>query len=223
MCSRAWKRSRSSARSMASGDGADDRNPGLLQRHRQLQRRLAAELDDDSDGFLDGDDLQHVLQGEGLEVEPVGGVVVGGDGLGVAVDHDRLEPVLGQGEDAVDAAVVELDPLADAVGAAAEDHDLLAIGRRRLAFALVGGVEVGGVGLELGAAGVDPLVDRADFHVRDGRVRTSPSVIPQSCARRRSEKPSCLASRSSSRKGSAPALATRPAASTSRFSKSTIC
>jgi glycosyltransferase involved in cell wall biosynthesis len=75
------------------------------------------------------DDLQHVLERQRLEVEAVGGVVVGGDGLRVAVDHDGLVAVLAHGEGGVHAAVVELDALADAVRAAAEDHDL----RRRTA------------------------------------------------------------------------------------------
>src|SRR5438034_10622649 len=64
----------------------------------------------------------------------------------------------------MDAAVVELDPLPDPVRPAAEDDDLL-LGpyRLRLVVArLVGGVEVGRVRLELGAAGVDGLVDGLD-------------------------------------------------------------
>src|SRR5690606_10535370 len=55
-----------------------------------------------------------------------------------------------------------LDALADAVGPAAEDEHLPAIGRRRLALVLVRRVEVRRVRLELGAAGVDALVDRDD-------------------------------------------------------------
>ena len=63
-------------------------------RVRELQRRLAAELDDDAQRpalALLGDHVEHVLGRQRLEIEAVGGVVVGGDGLGVAVDHDRLE------------------------------------------------------------------------------------------------------------------------------------
>jgi hypothetical protein len=108
-----------------------------------------------------GRDLEHVLGGERLEVEAVRGVVVGRDGLGVAVDHDGLEAGSREGEGGVHAAVVELDALADAVGAAAEDDDLAAIADLGLVLALVGGVEVGGVGDELGGAGVDALVDGA--------------------------------------------------------------
>ena len=88
--------------------------------------RLAAELDDDAVQravrFLALEDLDHVLFGERLEVEAVGGVVVGRDGFGVAVDHDGLVAGVAEGEGGVAAAIVELDALADAVGAAAEDR-----------------------------------------------------------------------------------------------------
>ena len=113
-------------------------------------------------------DLDDVLRGERLEVQAVGGVVVGGDGLRVAVHHDGLVPGLGQGVSRVHAAVVELDALADAVRAAAEDEDLLALagirlaGRGVLELVLVGGVEVRREGLEFRRAGVDALVDRMD-------------------------------------------------------------
>jgi hypothetical protein len=119
-------------------------------------------------GLLDAQDLHDVLEGHGLEVEAVGGVVVGADRLGVAVDHDGLVARLGEREAGVAAAVVELDPLADAVGAAAEDDDLLRVGGPRLVLDLahrggfVGRVHVGGLGLELGGAGVDALEDGGD-------------------------------------------------------------
>jgi hypothetical protein len=47
------------------GRGAEDRDAGFLQRRGELQRRLAAELDDDADQLaprlLDVEDLEHVL------------------------------------------------------------------------------------------------------------------------------------------------------------------
>ena len=69
---------------------------GRFQRLRELERRLAAELHDDARArvpaaLLDPHDLDHVLGGQRLEIEPVGGVVIGRDGLRVAVDHDRLD------------------------------------------------------------------------------------------------------------------------------------
>ena len=103
------------------GRGAHDRHAVVLERLREAQRGLSAELDDharDRSGErLRVDDLQHVLEGERLEVQPVGGVVVRGDGLGVAVDHHGLVARVAQREGGVDAGVVELDALADAVRA----------------------------------------------------------------------------------------------------------
>ena len=60
------------------------------------------------------------------------------------------------------AAVVELDALADAVGPAAQHHDLAARGRLGLALLLVGGIQVGRLRRELRRAGVDALVHRTD-------------------------------------------------------------
>ncbi len=140
---------------------AQQRDAHLLQLAGDVQR-LAAELDDDAVGPLGLDDVQHVLGGQRLEVQPVGGVVVGADRLGVAVDHDGLVALLAEGQGGVDAAVVELDALSDAVRAAAEDHDLLAAARTALLYLLVGGVEVGPVAVHLARAGVHQFIDRLD-------------------------------------------------------------
>ena len=122
-------------------------------------------------------DFEHVLGGQRLEIEPVGGVVVGRDGLRVAVDHDGLVARLAQREAGVAAAIVELDALADAVRPAAEDDDLLArpwAAPRRPALpakgARIGRVHVGGGRGELGRAGVDALVDRAHAERAAARV-----------------------------------------------------
>ncbi len=140
--------------------GADDRHAGLFEGAAELQRGLAAVLDDHALGLLDADDLKDVLEGHRLEVQAVGGVIVGGDGFRVAVDHDGLVAVFAHRQRRVHAAVVELDALADAVRTAAEDHDLLAARRVGLALFLIGRIHVGGVGGELGGAGIDALVDR---------------------------------------------------------------
>ena len=100
-----------------------------LQRRGEIERRLAAELHDRADAFLLLVNLQHVLERERLEIQAVAGVVVGRDGLGIRVDHHGLEADLAQREGRVHAAVVELDALADAVRAAAEDHDLFLLRR----------------------------------------------------------------------------------------------
>src|SRR4029079_985554 len=111
----------------------------FLQRRRELERRLSAELDDHavqrSVGLFGADDLQYVLGGQWLEIGTVGGVVVGRDGLRVAVDHDRLVAGVGEREARVATAIVEFDSLADTVRATTQDDDLIATGR----FGLIDG------------------------------------------------------------------------------------
>ena len=74
--------------------GAEDRRARLFDDMGELQRRLAAELHDhaleEPTLALLVENGQHVLGGQRLEIEPVRGVVVGRDGLRIAVDHDRL-------------------------------------------------------------------------------------------------------------------------------------
>ena len=124
------------------GRGTEDRNARGGERLGELQRCLPAKLHDDALQaavlLLGCDDLEHVLGRERLEVEPVGGVVVGRHRLRVAVDHDRFVARGREREAGVAAAVVELDALPDAVGAAAEDDDLLRRAGARLAIGSVG-------------------------------------------------------------------------------------
>ena len=121
---------------MLLGIGADDGHAQLLQRQRQIQRRLPAELHDHAVRLLRVVDVQNFFQRERLEVQPVAGVVVGRDGLRIAVDHDRLEAEILQREGRMAAAVIELDSLPDAVGPAAQDHDFLARAGRGFALAI---------------------------------------------------------------------------------------
>src|SRR5712675_659407 len=144
------------------GRGADDRHSVRLEIPGELQRRLTAELDDHAVGFFLVDDLEDVLQRKRLEIEAVGGIVVGRDRFRVAVDHDRLEAVFAQRERRVHAAVVELDALSDAIRSAPQDDHLFPIGGRRLALLLVSGVHVRGPRREFRRAGIDSLVRRAD-------------------------------------------------------------
>ncbi len=148
------------------GRGAHDRHAVVLEGLRETQRGLAAELDDDArdrSGLRLGvDDLQDVLERQRLEVQTVGGVVVRGDGLGVAVDHHGLVARVAECEGGVDAGVVELDALADAVGTRAEDDHGGLLARGDLGLLVVRGVEVRRLGGELGGEGVDRLVDRPD-------------------------------------------------------------
>ena len=110
----------------------------------EIQRSLSAELRDDTDRFLFIVDTEDILERQRLKVELVGGVVVCGDRLRVAVDDDRLKAELPERFRGVDTAVIELDTLADPVRASAEDHDLLRIRVDRVVVRrVVGRVEIG--------------------------------------------------------------------------------
>ena len=125
--------------------GADDGHAGGFQTTSQFQRCLTAVLHDHTLGLLNVDNFQHVFQGDRLKIQPVGGVVIGGHGLRVTVDHDGFIAVFTHGQGRVHTAVVELDALADPVRATADHHNFLAIAGICLALFLIGGVHVGGV------------------------------------------------------------------------------
>ena len=139
---------------------ADDGHSRSMQPVHEFQGRLATELHDDPFRALNFDDGQDILERYRLEVQAVRRVVVGGNGLRVAIDHDRLEPVLAHGQRRVNAAVVELDTLADPVRAPAEHHDLSGVARRRFTLLFEGGIEVCRACRKLRRAGVHPLEDR---------------------------------------------------------------
>jgi hypothetical protein len=107
-----------------------------------------------SSGLDHGEDRLLV---ERLEVEAGAAVEVGADGLRVAVDHDRRHALTAQRLRGLDAAVVELDTLADPDRPAAEHHHRVAIRHRPLVLGLDGRVVVRGGGGELGSTGVDAL------------------------------------------------------------------
>ena len=152
------------------GLGAHDVYAALLEHTRQLKRGLAAKRHHDAVGALNIDDIHDVLIGERLKVQTVGRVIVGRDGLRVAVDHDGLEAAGRQRVARVHAAVIELDTLANAVGAGAQDHRLGLVRRRGLvgSHALLG-IRARAVDVlvrlvvvlrgarELGRAGIDRL------------------------------------------------------------------
>ena len=148
------------------GLGAHDGDACRLEPAGEVDGGLAAQRHDDAHGLLDLDDVHDVLKGERLEVEAVGGVVVGRDGLGVAVDHDRLVALCLERIGGVHAAVIKLDALANAVGAGRENHHAGFLGLRALggAAVLVGEVVVARAGGKLACAGIDGLHERAHAH-----------------------------------------------------------
>ena len=69
--------------SNALGRRAENRNSGLEQAVRQVQRGLPAHLDDHTDRLFGFVNVHHIFEGERLEVKFVGGIVVGRNGLRV--------------------------------------------------------------------------------------------------------------------------------------------
>ena len=68
--------------------GAKDGHMLLIEAHGEVVGYLSAGGDDDAIGLFQFDDVHNALEGEFVKVEPVAHVIVGGDGLGVVVDHD---------------------------------------------------------------------------------------------------------------------------------------
>ena len=143
----------------ALGGCANDIDAVFLERHGEVEWRLAAELCNGPRAPFPLVYMQDVLESQRFEEELVAGVVVGGDGLRVGVDHEGLEAVFLEGEGGVHAAIVELNALTDAVGATAEDHDLL-LGRGcdLVIPTVIGRVVIRGVGLEFCGTGIDQPV-----------------------------------------------------------------
>ena len=140
--------------------GADNGHAGPGQIAGQFQWRLAPELNDDPFRLLQVNDLQHILEGDRLEKESVRGVVIGGDRLGIAIDHDGFVAVFTHGQCCVDTTVVKLNALPDTIGPAAQHHNLASISGSRLTLFLIGGVHISGGSRKLGGAGIHAFVDR---------------------------------------------------------------
>ena len=103
---------------------------GLGQRHREVERRLAAEPGEQAVRPLARDHRLDRVDGQRLEVDGVGDVGVGHDRRRVGVDEDRPDALLAQRAAGLRAGVVELGRLADDDRPGAEDQD------RRAASAL---------------------------------------------------------------------------------------
>ena len=146
------------------GAGAQDGQTGVCQGLGQVDGRLSPKLHHRRRGDVVHrfvvDDVPHRLLIQRLKVKTVAGVKVGGHRFRVGVDHHAGDACRRQCPCGVDAAVVELDPLPNADGAAADDDGLPAGQGRSLVFLLVGAVVVGSNRLKLGGAGVHHLVHR---------------------------------------------------------------
>src|SRR6185437_6645716 len=79
-----------------------------------------------------------------------------------AVDHDGFETVFAQCERRMTTAIVKLNALANAVGSAAQDDDLLFRRRWRFVFFFVRGIEIRRVALKLRGTRVHQLINRTN-------------------------------------------------------------
>ena len=101
--------------------------PARLKRHSEIERRLAAELDDDTVRLFTLGNIEHILKGKGFKIEFVRRIIVGAHRFRVAVHHNRFVPEVFQRKGGMDTAVVEFDALPYPVRSAAEDHDLFPV------------------------------------------------------------------------------------------------
>ena len=123
----AAKRVRSSVRSIASAPMPGRDTPAASRRAARLSGVWPPNWTSAGSGAspsrrLRGDDLEHALGVERLEVQARRGVEVGRDRLGVRVDHHRRHAAVAERRRRLDRAVVELDALADAHRPRADDE-----------------------------------------------------------------------------------------------------
>src|SRR5437868_1440365 len=144
------------------GLGAQDADSSRRQSAGELERSLTTQLHDHAKRLFALHYVENVLEGERLEVKLVGDVEIGGDGLRVRVDHDRLVTLLAQRQCRAHAAVVELDALSDAVRTTAEDDDRLLARPGAFAFLVVATVQIWRRRWKLTGTGIDHLVSRDD-------------------------------------------------------------
>src|SRR6266516_6242476 len=123
--------------------GAENGNAGRFQSIGEIERRLSAELHDYAFGFFLIVNIEHVLKRKRLKIKFVAGIVIGRNRFRIGVNHDGFETELAQGEGGVDAAIIEFDALANAVGPATENHDFALTAFAALVLASVGGVVIG--------------------------------------------------------------------------------
>src|ERR1700730_1389019 len=153
--------------------GTDDIDTVRLQGRREVQRCLTAKLYDRSPALLLLIDVQYIFQGQRLKIEFVAGIVVGRDRLRIRVYHHSLESFLFERERGVDATVIKLDSLSDAIWSATKYHHPAAVSFPNLILLSVGGVIVWGVSFKLGRESIDEPVGR--------QYRCCMSLFPYLC------------------------------------------
>src|SRR5271157_2772667 len=99
-------------------------SPGGLQSLGKIKRSLSSKLDYYSERIFRLEYMKHVFQGHRLEEQLVRRVVIGAHCFRVGIHHDTLITLFTQGKGCMNAAVIELDALADAVRASPQYDNL---------------------------------------------------------------------------------------------------
>src|SRR3989344_6684203 len=71
------------------------------------------------------DDIEHALKREFVEVEAIRHVVIGRDGLGIGIDHDRAATLCTQRFERLYARPVEFNGATDCIGSGAKNGNLI--------------------------------------------------------------------------------------------------
>ena len=96
---------------------ANNGDIGCCQSPCKIEWSLSTKLNNDSIWLDAVANVEHVFGGQRFKEQDVAGVVVGADRFWVAIDHDRFNTHLAQGETGMAAAVIKLDSLTNTIGA----------------------------------------------------------------------------------------------------------
>jgi len=135
--------------------GADDWDTFFVEGFRQFEGRLTAQLDDDAIRFFEVKNFLDVFPVNRFEIEFIGHIEIGRDRFRIAVNHDGFVAGFFDCHEAVNAAVIELDTLANPVGSGAENDNFLFTGTGdTFVFLIEGRVEIGRLRFKFCGAGI---------------------------------------------------------------------
>jgi hypothetical protein len=145
---------------------------------RKIERRLSAELDDDTLRLFAVDDGQHIFERERFEIEAVGGVVVRRNRFRITIHHDGFETVFAKRVGGVATAVIEFNSLPDTIRAAAENHNFWALLHVGFVFVFVSGIHVRRERFKFSGAGIHAFENGSDAVARALETHRSGRTFP---------------------------------------------
>ena len=138
-------------------------------------------------GSLQIDDIHNALKSELVEIKSVAHIVVGGNRLGVVVNHHRAVTFVADCGEGIDRTPVEFYRGTDTIGTRTEHNDTLAVPGKVdvVLIAAVGQIEVIGLGGIFGSEGID-LLDEASLYLKEAtavfRFRNIPYLGTFQCS-----------------------------------------